>query len=279
MNHQYEVGIYEKAFPEGLPFPEMLSVAKDSGYDFYEINIDRTDYRISRLYDESFVPGLERAVRQSGFPVRSLGLSALSTYTLGNEDASVAEKAVDIFQRAVLFAERLGIRMIQIPGCDVPKEGVSTENTNRRFYDNVRRMTEFASSHGVPVGVENMENDYMNSVGKTMKLISAADSPYLQLYPDSGNISNAFSQDMDAIKTDMDKGKGHYLAFHFKESKPGRFGGLYYGEGCVDFAPIAKKAYALGARRFAMEYWYTGNPAWKEDLRKARLLCDSWITE
>ena len=124
-----------------------------------------------------------------------------------------------------------------------------------------------------------MENEYMNSVEKTMKLINTINSPYLQLYPDSGNISNAFDQNKNAIETDMSNGTGHYLAFHFKESKPGRYGGLYYGEGCVDFPLIAKAAYSLGVRRFAMEYWFTGNPSWKEDLKRARQLCDSWLKQ
>ena len=43
------LGIYEKALPPGLSWPERLAVAKACGFDFVEISIDETDTRLARL--------------------------------------------------------------------------------------------------------------------------------------------------------------------------------------------------------------------------------------
>lgn len=278
MRHPYTVGVYEKAFPESLTVQEMLVCAREAGYDFFEISIDRTDQRIGRLYSPEFEDSLKSTDSQTMVPVYSMGLSAIGTYTLGSPDPAIVEKGMDIFYHAVDFSERTGIRIIQIPACDTPKFDPRDEETDARFIRNLKTAVEYAASHAVILGLENMENDYMDSVGKCMRILREVDSPYLQLYPDSGNTTNAWKNDREAILHDMERGKGHYLAFHEKEVQPTRYGGLFYGDGHVDFGTLTKKAYDLGARRFVMEYWYTGNPEWKQDLKTARSLCDDWIS-
>ncbi|MCQ2457160.1 MAG: L-ribulose-5-phosphate 3-epimerase [Clostridia bacterium] len=275
----YLTGVYEKAFPEEISITEMLTEARNAGFDFFEINIDRTEQRISRVYDPHFNETVKHAVSESGLPVRSLGLSALGTYTLGHPDNSISSRGMDIFRHTVEFAEDLGIRLIQIPGADMPKFDPRSEATHERFMDNLQSAVSFASSRGVMIALENMENDYMDTAEKSRKTTDLINSPYLQLYLDSGNITNAHANNMPAILKDLDFAANRLAAFHFKEVTPVRYGGLFYGDGWVNFEPIAKKAYALGARRFTMEYWYTGNTGWRDDLKKARQYCDKWLAE
>ena len=75
----------------------------------------------------------------------------------------------------------------------------------------------------------------------------------------------------------MFAGMGHYVAFHLKETRPDKYGGLFYGDGHVDFVKTTNYAWLLGARRFVMEYWFTGNPEWQNDLKKANELCRNWV--
>ena len=37
----------------------------------------------------------------------------------------------------------------------------------------------------------------------------------------------------------------------------------------MDFAAGIQKAWSLGVRRYVTELWYTGNPAWREELQEA----------
>lgn len=274
---QYRIGMYEKAVPEVYSVPEMMLIGKAAGYDFFEISIDRTDKRINRLYDRQFQEELLVAMHETSFPIGSMCLSALGTYTLGNNDVKNEERAIDIFKHAIDFAVRLGLRIVQIPACDVPKGSNHTGETDRSFFQNLRVMVDYAAAHSVLIGLENMEDRYMDSVQKSMRLIKEINSPYFQLYSDAGNITSASKlYGTDPIK-DMELGKDHYIAFHLKETRPNKYGGLFYGDGHVDFPNMVREAWKLGIRRYVLEYWYTGNPNWKSDLIKARTMCEEWI--
>lgn len=273
----YEIGIYEKAIPENYAMQDMLEIAKNAGYDFLEISIDRTDKRIERLYDKQFIQKIAIMQQEVGFRIGSMCLSALSTYTLGNSNEIIRDKGRDIFFKAINFSIDVGIRIIQIPACDVPKGEDSSSDSLNYYLNNLQEIIEYASAKGIMIALENMETKQIDSIQKCMKLIKKMKSPYFQLYPDSGNIMTAaYYQGIDPTD-DMAYGEGYFAGFHIKETTPERFGGLFYGEGYVDFPKIVRKAWDLGVRRFVMEYWYTGNLEWKKDLKKAYILCQRWI--
>ncbi len=279
MLKNYRIGVYEKAFPEQLTIGEMLVLAKEAGYDYFEISIDRTAERIARIYDKEYMRCLRNVINETGINISSICLSALGTYTLGNPDEVICAKGMDIFDHALRFAEYIGAGIIQISACDVPKGSPSTDETKEKYIANLHIMAEKAAEYGVLIGLENMETEYMQSVKKCMTLIDEVKSPYFQLYPDSGNIMSAALLENNDIKADMYSGKHHYIAFHLKETRPNKYGGLFYGEGHVDFDSIIPIAWDLGVRMFVMEYWYTGNPEWKNDLVKARTFCINKIPE
>ncbi len=274
---EYQIGIYEKAFPEELTLSEMLTYGKESGYDFFEISIDRTEHRINRLYDKTFHESLSSAINQTKFCVGSACLSALGTYTLGNEDLNIEKRAMDIFEQSIDFASKFGLRIVQIPACDVPKGDNHTIRTDEKYIKNLSRMVEYASSKSVMIGLENMEDSYSDNVDKCMRIIREINSPYFQLYSDAGNITSASKLYNSNPIDDFNLGKNNHIAFHLKETRPNKYGGLFYGEGWVDFQGLVSSAWKQGVRRYVLEYWYTGNPNWETDLVVARQLCEEWI--
>lgn len=274
MREECLIGIYEKAFPEDIELTEMFSEAKKVGFDFFEISIDRTEKRISRLYDSLFLKLVQRDIEETGLPIGSIALSAVGTYTLGHPDDNISNRAMDIAEQAIYFAEKVGARIVQFPACDVPKYDTRTEESNRKYIENLKRIVNVAAAHGVVLGLENMENDYMDTIEKCMRIIHELNSPYLQLYPDSGNIMSAAVMYNQNPCEDMVKGLGKYLAFHLKETRPNKYGGLFYGEGHVDFTLLTEEAYRLGVRRYVMEYWYTGREEWKKEIKEAKAFFD-----
>lgn len=273
------IGVYEKAIPEKYSISEALNFAQCAGYDFYEINIDRTEYRINRLYEKNFAREVRSASSSLSFPVESIGLSALSTYTLGNANPEIEKRAVDIFEKTLIFADSIGARIIQIPGCDVPKGGEHTSDTDLRYFDNVMAAAQLASAYGILLGIENMEDSYMNSVKKCSRLIQSVRSPYLQYYPDCGNVKRAFPKNAEEWISDLAIAQGHMLGMHLKETRPEKFGGLFYGKGDVDFAVAVQWAIANNVHRFVMEYWFTGSEQWNQDLKDACRLARSWVKD
>ena len=106
----------------------------------------------------------------------------------------------------------------------------------------------------------------MNTVEKAMKYVTLVGSPYLNVYPDIGNITNAAKTYENDVLEDLELGKGHIVAMHLKETVPGKFREIPFGTGHVDFESAVTKAWELGVRKYVTEFWYTGNPGWKEDL-------------
>ena len=110
----------------------------------------------------------------------------------------------------------------------------------------------------------------MNTVKKAMHYVELADSCYLNVYPDSGNITNAAVSYGTNVQEDLKSGAGHLVAIHLKETVPGKFREIPYGTGHVNFEAIVHTSWELGVRRYVTEFWYTGNPDWKKDLYAAR---------
>lgn len=266
MGKKYTLGLYEKAMPSDLSWKEKLLTAREAGYDFVEISIDETDAKLLRLdmtageRDE-----LNRLMSEIGVPIRTMCLSGHRKYPLGSSNPDVCARGMEIMEKAIRLAEDLGVRIIQLAGYDVYYE-TSTFETKKRFLKNLKKSAEMAAKAGVVLGFETMENEFMNTVEKAMKYVTLVGSPYLNVYPDIGNITNAAKTYENDVLEDLELGKGHLVAMHMKETVPGKFREIPFGTGHVDFSAAADKAWELGVRKYVTEFWYTGNPAWKEDI-------------
>jgi L-ribulose-5-phosphate 3-epimerase UlaE len=143
----------------------------------------------------------------------------------------------------------------------------STEATRQFFAQNLALAVEMAAREGVILAFETMETEFMDTVSKALAWVTAIQSPYLQIYPDSGNITNAALLYGSDPCTDLRTGRGHLVALHLKEAKPGVYRNLRYGEGSVDFSALTATALDLGVRLFVGEFWDDGKPDWRETLR------------
>lgn len=261
--------VYEKAMPENLSWKEKLEAAKDAGFDGVEISIDETEKKLSRL---DWSPKQRRdflmLTKETGAVVQTMCLSGHRKYPLGSNDPCLCARGMEIARKAIDFAGDTGIRIIQLAGYDVYYEESTTE-TRDRFEENIRRVAEMAAQKGVILAFETMETPFMNTVAKAMTYVEAICSPYLQVYPDVGNISNGASD----VANDIKNGRGHIVAAHLKETKPGVFRNLHYGEGVVDFPMVIDQLKAQGVGLYNAEFWYDaayqgGN--WKRALKEAQ---------
>lgn len=262
----YKIGLYEKAMRAELSWKEKLQCAKECGYDYVEMTIDATDEKINRIYmtsDEK--KALIDTMYETGIPIQSMSVSALTKYALGDPDLEIREKAMTIAEKAIQLAASLGIRTVMIPGYDI-YFGESTEQTKADFLQNVKKIAEIAEREGVLVGFETMENQFMNTTAKAANYVRLVDSPYLQIYPDSGNITNAAVENRHDVCEDLLLGKGMLIALHLKESKPGIFREVPFLTGHVEFERVIQTAWELGVRRYVTELWDVGKDTWKEDI-------------
>lgn len=262
----YSMGLYEKAMPKELSWKEKLEAAKAAGYDFVEISIDETDEKLARL-DWSKEERLElvKTMYEVGIPIRTMCLSGHRRFPIGSSDDTVCQRGMEIMEKAIQLADDLGIRIIQLAGYDVYYDE-STPETVARFGENLRLCTLMAAKAGVLMGFETMETEFMNTCLKAMNYVNKINSTYLNVYPDCGNINNAaLTYGTDVLK-DLQSCNGHITSMHLKETVPGKFRDMMYGQGQVDFPAMIDTAWNIGVRKFVTEFWYLGNENWKEDL-------------
>lgn len=248
------LGLYEKALPQNISVAEKLSLAKDAGFDYLEISIDETEDKLARLHSVSLQRQWLDAQRKMEFPIKTMCLSAHRKYPMGSKNPSVRQKSLEIMQGAIELATRLGVRVIQLAGYDVYYEQ-GDEITRQYFLDGLSICVEMAAAAGVVLAFETMETLFMNTVEKAMVYVELLNSPYLQIYPDVGNIRNA----TETFVSDMCAGQGHIVAAHLKETNEGVFRNLQFGQGRVDFDHSIQTLLKLGVRLFTCEFWYDGS--------------------
>ncbi len=276
MNSQgvYRLGLYEKSMPEELSFEGKLKAAKETGYDFIEMSIDETEEKISRLdFSDARILMLQSLSLDIGIRFESICFSAQRKFPLGSLLDGASEAAVILFKKCVDFAVKMGIRIIQAQGYDCFYGETSSEETRERFLDNLKLCMEYASAHGVTVGFETMENDFMNTVEKAMFYVEWANVPYLSVYPDVGNIWNGTND----IYRDLECGRSHICSVHLKETLPGRYREIPYGEGQVDFEKVIQKTRQLGIHRYVAEFWYSDKEDYLETLKKNNLFLKGYL--
>ena len=266
----YTIGLYEKAMPPALSWEEKLRFAKSAGYDFVEISIDEKDEKLTRLeWSSEERLALIETMHRVGLPIRSMCLSGHRKYPFGSADPGIRARSMEIMEKAIEFADDLGIRIIQLAGYDVYYEE-STKESKDLFMENLRRAADMAARRGIMMGFETMETNFMNTVWKSMYYVDAVGSPYLGVYPDSGNLTNAAVASGGNVTDDLNSGRGHIVALHLKETVPGVFREVPFLTGHVDFPAVIEKAWKLGIRRYVTEMWYTGNDeTWEDDIRFA----------
>lgn len=219
----YTLGLYEKAMPSELTWKEKLETAKAAGYDFVEISIDETDAKLARLEWTAEERGeLVNTMYETGLPIRTMCLSGHRKYPIGSSDPKVCARGMEIMEKAIQLADDLGIRIIQLAGYDVYYEE-STPETVERFGENLAKCERMAAKKGIILGFETMETEFMNTVGKAMRYVNRINSPYLGVYPDMGNITNAAKTYGTDVLEDIRTGIGHLDAVHLKETVPGVF--------------------------------------------------------
>lgn len=266
---KYYLGLYEKAMPNRLSLKEKLKEAKKAGFDFMEISIDETEEKLARLkWDKDKKIELLKAMNETNIRIKSICLSGNRKYPLGSEDEKTRKRGMEIMSDAIDFAVDIGITTIQIAGYDEYYNS-SNENTERLFAENLKKSVALAAKKGVILAFETMETPFMNTVEKAMYYVNMINSPWLKVYPDLGNITNAACIYEHTVCEDIETGKGHIVAMHLKETSPGKFREIPYGKGHVDFDNGIKMAKKLKVNVFVSEFWYVGNDDWRKQLQSA----------
>ena len=254
------LGIYEKAFDPNIGWEERLRKAKGLGFDFVEISIDESDERLARLdWTDSQIESFRRLCYEQGIGIQSMCLSGHRRFPFGSSKPEERKKAYEIMEKAINFSVAMGIRVIQIAGYDVYYEP-STYQSVKFFREGMAWAAKQAEQRQVMLAMEVMDTPFINSISKHMAYEGMLHSPWYRVYPDMGNLS-AWPE--NNVEFEFEKGIGSLVAIHLKDTLAvtdtfeGKFKGVPFGEGCVDFTRrFAQLEQAGYVGPYMIEMWY-----------------------
>lgn len=269
-----QIGIYEKALPKDITWEKRFQLVKELGFDFIEMSIDETDERLNRLdWSDDEIARLRESMFDTGVRINSICLSGHRRFPFGSADPVKQKKAAKMMSKAIQLAHKLSVKVIQVAGYDVYYEKKSV-TSRERFIEGLKQSVKEASEYGVILSVEIMDDPFMNSIGKFMEIKRQIHSPYLQVYPDLGNLS-AWPTNNPAIE--LEEGIDCITSIHLKDTIPvtetssGQFRDVPFGEGCVDFLGLLKNLKRLDYDgTFLIEMWSEKSPHFREEIENAK---------
>ena len=174
----------------------------------------------------------------------------------GSADPAVRQRARDVMAEGLRLCHDLGAPVLQVAGYYCYYEQMN-DHAEQWYTDLLLDALPMAARLGVVMGIENVDGTDVTSIRKAMEFVKLADSPYLQVYPDLGNIAE---QQLDAV-TELEAGRGHMVAIHVKDVRPGEPRRVPMGEGTVDwdesFAILAEQNWR---GRMMIEMWNDDAP-------------------
>ena len=272
------LGLYEKALPKSMTWPDKLATAKQLGFDFVEISVDESEERLSRLdWTQRQRAELGQASANAGVPILSMCFSGHRKYPLGSRDPLVRQTSLELMEKAVDFAAGMGIRVIQLAGYDVYYETPGPD-TRELFIEGLRQAAGMGARRQVMLAIEIMDTPFINSIQKYLEYDRLIASPWLTVYPDIGNLS-AWRNDVGA---ELTQGISRIVGVHVKETKqvggsyPGQFRDVPFGEGDVDFVSTFRTLKQLDYQGpFVIEMWGDSLPDPLSEIARSRqFVCD-----
>ncbi|MBU5366170.1 L-ribulose-5-phosphate 3-epimerase [Enterococcus devriesei] len=269
-----QIGIYEKALPQGITWAERFSLTQELGFDFIEMSIDETDERLARLdWTDEQIAQLREEMFATNVRINSICLSGHRRFPFGSTDPEKQKTAQKIMSKAIRFAHKLSIKVIQVAGYDVYYEKKSI-TSREAFIQGMKASVKEASTYGIMLSVEIMDDPFMNSITKFLEIKRQIHSPYLQVYPDLGNLS-AWPENNPALE--LERGIDCITSIHLKDTYPvtdesaGQFRDVPFGEGCVDFLGLLKNLKRLDYDgTFLIEMWSEKSQDFRQDIQAAK---------
>lgn len=272
------LGIYEKALPPASNWHDRLQSVRDLGFNFLEFSVDESDERLARLdWTKGERAEVRAAAWDTGVRIHTLMLSGHRRFPLGSADPEVRARSIEMLRKAIDLAYDLGIRNIQMAGYDVYYEP-KTLASRELFVENLRAGVEYAASRQIMLDIETMDDPFMNSISKVLDLKTQIHSPWLQVYPDVGNLTAWPSND---VGRELEKGIDSIVSVHLKDTRPvtddfpGQFRDLMFGDGTVDFEGCLRTLHRLGyGGPFTVEMWTEKAPDPVAKVRQAKAFFD-----
>ena len=273
---QVSLGIYEKALRWTGDWDRLFADAREGGFSFVDLSVDETPERRARLeWSAQARREVREAAERQGVQLGGICLSVHRAVGPGSADPAVRAEADRIFELGIDLCRDLGAPVLQVAGYYAYYEPADP-GQRERYVSSLRRAIPKAARAGVLLGIENVDGNDVTSISRGMNIVREIGSPWLQMYPDVGNIAEQRLDELEELRA----GLGHMLAIHLKDVRVGEPRRVPMGQGIANFP----KAFAELARqgwsgRMMLEMWNDDAPDSIERCVEARLIVQGWLRE
>ncbi|MCK7636826.1 L-ribulose-5-phosphate 3-epimerase [Corynebacterium sp. P7202] len=260
------LGIYEKALVSA-PWPEFFGQVRAGGFHFVDLSVDETPERAARLdWSQEERRSVRDAARAAGVQIGGICLSLHRRIMPGSADPAVRAQARDVYRKGIDLAHDLGVSVVQVAGYYAYYEDDDPESRSR-YIDTLKDAVPHAAHRGVILAIENVDGHDISSVQDAMSVVHECASPWVQIYPDVGNIAEHGG---DATE-ELAAGRGHMVALHVKDVLPGEPRRIFFGTGVADFdAAFAELKRQDWDGRIMLEMWNDDSPDSPATCERAR---------
>ena len=261
------LGIYEKALIDVGTWPAFFAQVPEAGFTFVDLSIDESAERAARLdWDRATRREVRDAAADAGVQIGGLCLSLHRSIMPGSADPAMRARAAEVYRKGIRLAADLGVGVVQVAGYYAYYEP-DDPAARQRYIDTLLAALPYAAREGVVLGIENVDGHDIASVPDVMELVELADSPWVQCYPDVGNIAGHGGQAGPELRA----GEGHLVALHVKDVLPGQPRRVPFGAGIADFdAAFVELARQGWSGRVMLEMWHDDAPDSITKCRAAR---------
>ncbi len=220
--------ISEWAFPANMPLRDRMTLAKEAGFDGFEVALNEDDEAGSRsdlglLCLQSFQEDAPRVVgtaRRVGIEISGVACGLYWNYSLTADDPEERNKAMDISRALLRSAHMVGVDGVLvipgnvhatfIPDCPI----VPYKVAYARALVAIKELSPLAEELEVSMGLEYVWNMFLLSPLEMLHFIEQVESDYVGFYMDTGNMMpTGFPEQWIRILGD------HIVRVHFKDFK------------------------------------------------------------
>ncbi|MDC4232887.1 L-ribulose-5-phosphate 3-epimerase [Actinomyces sp. B33] len=266
------LGVYEKALISTPcrtddDWRRYFSQVRRAGFSFVDLSIDESPQRRTRLdWDAATCRMVRRAADAEDAMIGAVCLSIHRQLGPGSSDPRTRERARAAMADGLRVCHDLGVGLVQVAGYYCYYED-PTADAERWYGQMLADAVPMAARLGVVMGIENVDGTDVTSIREAMRFVDRIDSPWLQVYPDLGNIAE---QGCDPV-TELAAGRGHMVAIHAKDVRRGEPRRVDMGTGIVDwdtsFRVLKDQSWA---GRLMIEMWNDDAPDSNEKSIRAR---------
>ena len=267
MSNGIRLGIYEKALITAPDWPAFFAQVPEAGFDFVDLSIDESPERAARLdWDRATRRLVREAAADAQVQVGGLCLSLHRSVMPGSVDPQMRQRAAEVYRKGIQLASDLGAGVVQVAGYYAYYEPADP-GARQRYIDVLLDAIPYAAREGIVLGIENVDGNDIASVPDVMELVQLANSPWVQCYPDVGNIAGHGGESASELRS----GQGHLVALHVKDVLPGQPRRVPFGTGIADFdSAFTELAHQGWSGRVMLEMWHDDAPDSLASCRVAR---------